>query len=75
MKKEVKKTDIEWSIFVDVWEFYQKFGIPEDGQDYWKAIVDAGVEIEKKYKGNILANRLYYAVIQALNEEYKEGKK
>lgn len=74
MKKDVKKTDPEWFIFQDIWQFYLEFGTPEDKQTYWKSAIDKANAIAEKYKGNHIAERLGLAVLKALNDELNDKK-
>jgi hypothetical protein len=75
MKKEIKKTDKEWAIFVDIWDYYQKYGVPEKKESYWDALVKEGSELVTKYDNDVLAGRLVIGIQKALNDKIKEDKK
>lgn len=62
MKKNIKKTDEEWSIFCDIWEYYKNYAVPESDEKYWKSLRDEGAELVKKHKDHPLAGRLVIAV-------------
>jgi plasmid stabilization system protein ParE len=55
MKKDIKKTDEEWSIFYDIWEYYKNYAVPESDEKYWKALRDEGAELVAKHKDHPLA--------------------
>ena len=48
---EFQKTDTQWLIFADLYQYCQKFWIPEDNKQYWQDLVDATDALEEKYKG------------------------
>ncbi len=75
MRKELKKTDVEWGIFFDVFEYYKEYGIPENDKMYWDAAIVAGNKIIEKYNGNHLAKELSNGVLKALYYEAEEVKK
>ena len=49
MKKELKKGDTEYEIFNDYWKIVKEYNIPEDADEYWTSLIDAGNEFCKKY--------------------------
>lgn len=49
MRKELKKGDIEYDMFNDYWQICKEYNIPEDTDDYWIKLIDAGNEFYKKY--------------------------
>jgi len=74
MKKEIQKNSEEWKVFREVWDMYQRFAVPEDGENYWEELVREVNRIEKEYK-TPLAKWLAYGVAKALNEIAKGEKK
>ena len=49
MKKELKKGDTEYEIFNDYWKIVKEYNIPEDADEYWERLINAGDEFCKKY--------------------------
>ena len=73
MKKKIAKGTKEWQLFVDFWNMCQEYWIPEENDDYWNNIVKATGELSKKYSGNILAQKLCLAFVEAQDEIFKKG--
>lgn len=44
MKREMKKESPEYKAFIAVWEFWKKYGTPEDNAEYWDETIKAGSE-------------------------------
>ena len=49
MKKELKKGDTEYELFNDYWKLTKEFNIPEDADEYWESLINAGDAFYKKY--------------------------
>ena len=49
MRKELKKGDIEYEMFNDYWQIMKQYNIPEDADEYWTGLLNAGSEFCKKY--------------------------
>ena len=49
MKKELKKGDTEYEIFNDYWKIVKEYNIPEDADEYWESLINAGNAFCKKY--------------------------
>ena len=49
MKKELKKGDTEYELFNDYWKIVKEYNIPEDADEYWESIINAGNAFCKKY--------------------------
>ena len=49
MKKELKKGDTEYDLFNDYWKLTKEFNIPEDNDEYWESLINAGNAFCKKY--------------------------
>lgn len=67
MKKTIEKGSEEWKAFTTVWEFYQRFAIPENKDNYWEELVKEMSRIEKEFN-TPLAKWLAYGVAKALND-------
>ena len=70
MKKDIKKDDIEWKIFMDVWAKYKDYAIPEEDEEYWSNLLKDMGAISAKYQ-HPLALNLAWAVCKALEEVRK----
>ena len=49
MRKELKKGDTEYDLFNDYWKMTKEFNIPEDNDEYWESLINAGNAFCKKY--------------------------
>ena len=49
MRKELKKGDIEYEMFNDYWQIMKQYNIPEDADEYWESLINAGNAFCKKY--------------------------
>ena len=49
MRKELKKGDTEYDLFNDYWKLTKEFNIPEDNDEYWESLINAGNAFCKKY--------------------------
>ena len=49
MRKELKKGDTEYELFNDYWKLTKEFNIPEDADEYWESLINAGNAFCKKY--------------------------
>ncbi len=73
MEKKLNKDDPEWGIFRAVWQFYEKFAIPEENDQYWDDLIREAGELVKKYNNNALCERLVMGIMAALNDKAKNG--
>lgn len=67
MKKDIKKDDVEWKIFMDIWSVYKEYAIPEADDKYWQDLIKDMGAITQKYD-NPLASRLVMGVCKALDD-------
>ena len=49
MRKELEKGDTEYELFNDYWKLTKEFNIPEDADEYWESLINAGNAFCKKY--------------------------
>lgn len=68
MRKEIKKTDTEWQIFMDVWNLFQDYAVTEDDDRYWEMLVKDTDKVIKKHNEHPLAAKLAFGVAKALDE-------
>lgn len=54
MKKDLKKGDIEFEAYGDLFNFHKAYGTPERSDVYWTDMITAASEIAGKYKGTIM---------------------
>lgn len=73
MEKKLNKDDPEWGIFREAWQFYEKFAIPEENDQYWDDLIREAGELVKKYNNNALCERLVMGIMAALNDKAKNG--
>ena len=71
---EFQKTDTQWLIFADLYQYCQKFWIPEDNKQYWQDLVDATDALEEKYKSDKLLCAWLADFISTKETEYHEMK-
>ena len=74
MKKELKKGDTEYEIFNDYWKIVKEYNIPEDADEYWERLINAGDEFCKKYDSQY-ARDLILAFITSRETMWKSLKK
>ena len=63
MQNEFKK---EAAFASELWTFYKKFARAENTDPYWKDVVDAADQIEKKYGEEQTMHRILLDVIECL---------
>ena len=61
----------EWMLFMDFWNYCQKYWIPEKEDEYWEELINAGDAFCKKYGNSIFSRKLIMAFIEKLEEESK----
>lgn len=74
MRRELKKGDIEYDMFNDYWQICKEYNIPEDADDYWRKLIDAGNEFCRKYDGQY-SKDIMLAFIASREEIFKSFKK
>ena len=74
MKKELKKGDTEYELFNDYWKLTKEFNIPEDADEYWESLINAGNAFCKKYDGQYAID-LILAFITSRETIWKNLKK
>ena len=73
MKRSITKDDPEWNIFRDLYHYYEKYGTPEDKDDYWDALVDDGNRFVEDHGNHVLAEDLVKAVMNTFNRMMTRG--
>lgn len=71
---EFQKNDTQWLIFADLYQYCQRFWIPEANKQYWQDLVDATDALEEKYKSNKLLCAWMTDFISTKEAEYHEMK-
>lgn len=61
-----------WNLYKDVWNFHKKYAVVKDDDTYWEAVVDESRQIAKKYDNAKFAISLLLAVVDELEQIYKE---
>ena len=74
MRKELKKGDIEYEIFNDYWKIVKEYNIPEDADEYWESLINAGNAFCNKYDSQY-ARDLVLAFITSRETMWKNLKK
>ncbi len=69
------KTSPEWQMFRDFWNYCQKYWTPEENDEYWDELINAGDAFCKKYGNSIFPRKLIMAFIEKLEEESKRRMK
>ena len=73
---EVKfgKETKEWGMFVDYWQFVQKYYIPEPQDKWWKELISEADKLARKYGNTQYIRDLVLAHIHDVERRYKSGK-
>ena len=74
MRKELKKGDIEYEMFNEYWQIMKQFNIPEDNDEYWESLINAGNAFCKKYDSQY-ARDLVLAFMASRETMWKKLKK
>ena len=61
-----------WNLYKDVWNFHKKYSKVQTDDAYWEAVVDESGQIAKKYDNHKFVIALLLAVIDELEQIYKE---
>lgn len=71
---EVKfnKGSEEWMMFTDFWQLCQKYWKVESSDEYWDSLIDCMNDFCEKYKEIPLARKIAFALIETMEEKYKE---
>ena len=74
MEKKITKDDLEWTIFREVYSYYERFAIPEERDEYWQELIKDGKELVKKYNHDTFCVRLVSAIMASLDDKIKGAK-
>lgn len=74
MEKKITKDDPEWSIFREVFSYYQKYAIPEEKDEYWQELIKEGEKLVEKYNHDVFCVRMVSAIMTALDDKIKGAK-
>ena len=77
MRAEWDKDSVESMAYKDMYNFHNRFGIPEKNDEYWAALIEAAGEINEKYKSTKMAGVVAHHLVgvmvmldkEAQNEE------
>ena len=73
-EKKFSKGSEEWQMFMDYWELCQKYWEPEDNDEYWESLINAGDAFCKKYDSQY-ARDLVLAFMASRENMWKSFKK
>ena len=74
MRKELKKGDIEYDMFNDFWKIVKEYNIPEDADEYWTDLINAGNEFARKYNCKF-ARDIIISFMDSRDDIFKKLKK
>lgn len=72
VKTIIKGTE-EWEMFKDFWNLYKNYGMPEETEEYWRALVIDIGKFVNKYN-NSFSKHLTLALYSELEEQWKKGR-
>lgn len=70
-----KRGSVEWFMFQDYWNLCQKFWIVEKNDKYWDELIFQVSQFYEKYKEITLSKGMMNALVDFLEEEYRENEK
>lgn len=70
--KKFTKVSREWQMFVDYWNLCQKYWITEDGDEYWKNVVNGAISFGEEYKDIPISSKLSIALLEYLKEQHEK---
>lgn len=73
MEIKFNKNSKEWAMFRDFWILYQKYYKPEAAESYWKELVNAVGEFNRKYNTKFSAE-LSCSLFNDIERRYKGDK-
>lgn len=65
----------EWLMFVDYWNYCQKYWVVEDCDEYWQDLIDDSNALCKKYQDIPLARKIVFAFCETQELKHKEKNK
>lgn len=60
---KIEKGSEEWQVFMDYWQFIQKYYSPDNTDSWWDEVVKAGESLINKYKGMEIEERARQLVL------------
>lgn len=60
---KIEKGSEEWQVFMDYWQFIQKYYAPDNNDSWWDEVVKAGESLINKYKGMEIEERARQLVL------------
>lgn len=64
---KIEKGSEEWQVFMDYWQFIQKYYSPDNTDSWWDEVVKAGESLINKYKGMEIEERARQLVLSHLH--------
>ncbi len=61
--KKIEKGSEEWQVFMDYWQFIQKYYSPDRTDSWWDEVVKTGEKLIEKYKGMEIEERARQLVL------------
>lgn len=60
---KIEKGSEEWQVFMDYWQFIQKYYSPDNADSWWDEVVKSGESLINKYKGMEIEERARQLVL------------
>lgn len=73
--RKFEKGSPEWNLFQEFWVLTQKFYAPEEGDEYWAALIEAVDVFYEKHKSVSLSKKLLFALVDDLEERMRFERK
>ena len=73
MEKKFAKGSSEWMMFMDYWALCQKYGEPDDNDDYWESVVKETDVFYRKYNSEF-AKSLALTLVNELERKSRSRK-
>ena len=71
--KKFDKNDVEWDLYKDLWQMYQRNYIPEEREEFWENLRIELNEFATKYNTQFAVD-LAVAVGNDIEKRWKDGK-
>lgn len=71
-KANLKKGDVEYDAYNDLFFFHKSYGTPEKNDQYWVDVIAQADAINEKYKGTVMAGIVSRHLIGLLDKWNRE---
>lgn len=75
MELVLKKGDVIYDAYGDLFRFHRDFGIPEKNDEYWDELLAKASEITNRYKGTEMEEIITNHLVTLMNKLNKEVQK